>query len=138
MARVRGSRRWHAGLVGAVAALRVPLSLGGGRLTLLLRPTRAAADESVTPTVSTEDVALAGGLPASRRPWRNSCLYRSVAQTHVLRAYGRTAHVALGAGRVEADTVGAHAWVVYDGPEMVEQPTADFVVFRSSAAPRSR
>lgn len=54
-------------------------------------------------------------LPLS--PWRNTCLYRSIAECLVLRYYGVPAAVRLGV-RNEAPPHGAivaHAWVVYPG-----------------------
>jgi len=145
-ARVTGVARWQAGALGAAAALASTASLGRSRLATLLRPNEAGRLRG-----SSADVALAlgvagrglaaldrrlGWVPLAHRPWRNSCLYRSVAQCMVLRWYGRVAYVALGAGFVEGDAVGAHAWVVYDGPEPVERPAADFVTFRPAAPPR--
>lgn len=54
-------------------------------------------------------------LPLS--PWRNTCLYRSIAECQVLRRYGRPAAIRLGV-RNEAPPHGpivAHAWVIYPG-----------------------
>lgn len=69
---------------------------------LALRATRAA-------------VRRLAGLPLS--PWRNTCLYRSIAECLVLRHYGVPAQVRIGV-RNEAPPYGpivAHAWVVYPG-----------------------
>jgi Transglutaminase-like superfamily len=140
-ARVRGAARWRAALVGTAAALGTPASLGGARLERLLKPNRADGEPNAGELALALGVAgiairslarLVGWLPAPVRPWRDSCLYRSAAQCAVLRRYGRVAHLALGARRISHGDVGAHAWVVYDGPELVERPVADFVAFRPS------
>ena len=147
MPRVGGVARWRAAALGAAAAVAAPTVLSGARLDALLR------DAPRTRRVSAERDEVAFALAVSsrllrildrrfrwlrfdRRPWRDSCLYRSVAQCLVLRWYGRAARVALGAGRLDRDAVGAHAWVEYDGPEPVERPAPDFVTFRPSVGRR--
>ncbi|MDB4883139.1 MAG: hypothetical protein JWL95_1905, partial [Gemmatimonadetes bacterium] len=52
--------------------------------------------------------------------WRNTCLYRSVAECLVLRAFGLPAYVVIGvgAGSVTPDVI-AHAWVECDGVRCV-------------------
>lgn len=52
-----------------------------------------------------------------RSPWRNTCLYKSIAECLVLRHYGIPAQIRIGV-RNEAPPDGpivAHAWVVYPG-----------------------
>jgi|GEM_PF-1129738 len=71
-------------------------------------------------------------------PWRNTCLYRSIAECLVMRHYGVPAQIRIGV-RNEAPPHGpivAHAWVVYPGYVEVENhiplapagtlPTRDF------------
>jgi hypothetical protein len=48
-------------------------------------------------------------VPGGR--WRNTCLYRSVAECLVLRGYGEDARLRIGVGS-EASAIVAHAWVV--------------------------
>jgi hypothetical protein len=49
-------------------------------------------------------------------PWRNTCLYRSVAECLALRRYGVPAVVRIGvrAGQGAETPIVAHAWVVRD------------------------
>jgi hypothetical protein len=49
-------------------------------------------------------------------PWRNTCLYRSVAECLALRRYGVPAVVRIGvrAGQGTETPIVAHAWVVRD------------------------
>jgi len=116
----------RAALVGAAAALRVPLWLRGDRWTELLQPPRPAMPRRVPP-----DRALGAALLVLRAlarlpgaPWRNTCLYRSVAHCLLLRRYGIPAVLRIGV-RVDAATgaVLAHAWVVPDPAE--EGPPPD-------------
>jgi hypothetical protein len=113
-------------LTGISAALRVPLWLRGRRWTELLRPHAAAvpgaepANGAVRAALLT--LRLLGRAPAS--PWRNTCLYRSIAECLVLRAYGVDARVRIGVG-TEASEVIAHAWVVRgDQPDAEVDPAA--------------
>lgn len=60
-------------------------------------------------------------LARARLPlWRNTCLYRAVAECVVLRRYGIPSHVALGVTRPgDGSAIGAHAWVVRGDAEPV-------------------
>ena len=52
--------------------------------------------------------------------WRNTCLYRALAECLVLRRYGIACRVELGVTRLgKPAAIGAHAWVVrgHGGPE---------------------
>jgi hypothetical protein len=56
-------------------------------------------------------------LARTRLPWwRNTCLYRALAECLVLRRYGIPCRVELGVTRAEdrGGEIGAHAWVVRD------------------------
>ena len=61
--------------------------------------------------------------------WRDTCLYRSIAQCLVLRTFSRSASLRLGV-RENVRDIKAHAWVEYDGPERVEPPGPDFEELR--------
>jgi hypothetical protein len=99
-------------LTGVRAALAAPRWIDGARLTELLREP-ARRPERRVPRGATGAALLLlrvlARLPGS--PWRNTCLYRSVAECLVLRRYGVPAMLRIGvkngAGEIEA-----HAWVV--------------------------
>ena len=107
-----------AALTGAWAALRTPLWLRGRRWTTLLappataRPGAAPARGSVR--AARAAVRVLAAVPGS--PWRNTCLYRSVAECLVLRRYGAPAVVRIGVRSDDqaAGAIIAHAWVVAD------------------------
>ena len=58
-------------------------------------------------------------LSRTRTAWRNTCLYRSMAQYLVLRDFGRPAAIRIGVQGAD-DEVAAHSWVIYHGPERVQ------------------
>lgn len=107
-----------AALTGAWSALRVPLWLRGRRWQELLVPPAASGAEARLPRgvirASRAGVRVLAALPGS--PWRNTCLYRSVAECLALRRYGVPAVVRIGvrAGRGDETPIVAHAWVVRD------------------------
>lgn len=107
-----------AALTGAWSALRVPFWLRGRRWQELLVPpagTHAAADlPRGVVRASRAGVRLLAAVPGS--PWRNTCLYRSVAECLALRRYGIPAVVRIGvrAGEGSETPIVAHAWVVRD------------------------
>ncbi|HEX8905637.1 MAG TPA: lasso peptide biosynthesis B2 protein [Longimicrobiaceae bacterium] len=106
-------------LAGARAALAAPRWIEGPRLTELLRPPAHSRAESRVPRGATGSalrlIRVLAHLPAS--PWRNTCLYRSVAECLVLRRYGVPAVVKIGVKNGGGD-IHAHAWVVRaDTPE---------------------
>jgi hypothetical protein len=120
-----------AALAGAWAALRAPFWLEGPRLAALLRAPadsrRAAAPPRGAVSAAMRTVGLLARLP--RSPWRNTCLYRSVAECLVLRRYGVPAQVRIG---VRSDAEGgrggeilAHAWVVRAGESGDRAPSSD-------------
>lgn len=154
--------------VGATAALRVPWWLRGRRVEKLLdrsggecareiSPGRtdspATSPGTTDPAATTSPGVLPPPVPLATRaaraainrlakvpfsPWRNTCLYRSIAECLVMRHYGIPALIRIGV-RNEAPPHGpivAHAWVVYPGYVEVEHhiplapaaglPTRDF------------
>lgn len=117
----------RAAAVGAWAALRTPAWLTASRMQLLMAP--PAPREPVPPPraalrASRAALRMLGYLP--RSPWRNTCLYRSVAECLLLRAHGAAAMLRIG---VRPDERGgeilAHAWVVHLQPDGTAIPTAD-------------
>ncbi|HEX2081600.1 MAG TPA: lasso peptide biosynthesis B2 protein [Longimicrobium sp.] len=107
-----------AALTGAWCALRAALWLRGDRWRELLTPPAAARPGASAPRgvvrASRAGVRLLARLP--RSPWRNTCLYRSVAECLALRRYGVPAVVRIGvrSGGEGEDPILAHAWVVAD------------------------
>lgn len=128
-------------IVGAWAGLRAPFWTSGSRLHAVVdeRYAAAAGTRSIEGPGPAADPRVVAALRAAKRTlallarsrflWRNTCLYRSVAECLVLRYYGRAAFVRIGV-RYDAGTastgmdehllVQAHAWVMYTGPERVE------------------
>ncbi|HEX2203508.1 MAG TPA: lasso peptide biosynthesis B2 protein [Longimicrobium sp.] len=105
-----------AALTGLWAALSVPRWLRGTRLTSLMHPPAVweagAAPARGSVRAAHAAVRVLAGVPLL--PWRNTCLYRSVAECLVLRRYGVPAVVRIGV-KNEAPPHGpiaAHAWVV--------------------------
>ncbi|HEX8693177.1 MAG TPA: lasso peptide biosynthesis B2 protein [Longimicrobium sp.] len=120
------TRRHAAALVGAWAALRVPFWLRGRRLQALLRPSAPARADAAVPRGALggamRTVALLARVPGS--PWRNTCLYRSVAECLVLRRYGVPAQLRIGVkSEGEGGEIAAHAWVARPGdPALAASP----------------
>lgn len=114
--------------IGVAAALRVPLWLRGSRVTELVRDRGPLGKEQGDPD---DALRAAHGalriLARTRLPWwRNTCLYRAVAQCLVLRRYGIPCHVELGVARrrdVPAP-IAAHAWVERAGAAGGPSPEA--------------
>jgi transglutaminase superfamily protein len=68
-------------------------------------------------------------LARTRLPWwRNTCLYRALAECLVLRRYGVACRVELGVTR-SGEALGAHAWVVRGAGEP-EPSAGSMAVFR--------
>jgi hypothetical protein len=101
-------------LAGVRAALSVPRWLEGPRMASLLHPADvrpgAAAPRGAVRSAMTVGQVLAR-VPGS--PWRNTCLYRSVAECLVLRRYGVPARLCIGVRSegAEGGAITAHAWV---------------------------
>ena len=99
-------------LAGARAALESRRWIDGPRLAELLREPAAAAEARVPRgAVGAAMVLLKLLARVPRSPWRNTCLYRSVAECLVLRRYGVPAVLRIGVRSGDAD-IEAHAWVV--------------------------
>lgn len=104
---------------GVASALRVPLRLRGGLRPLLAEapaPWRGEADPALALRAARLTLRLLARLPAS--PWRNTCLYRGVAECLVLRAHGTPAVLRIGvrAAAAPGGPVEAHAWVERSAP----------------------
>ena len=105
-------------VTGVWAALRVPLWLRGRRWTELLSPpagAAAAAPPRGAARAARGAVRVLAAVPGS--PWRNTCLYRSVAECLALRRYGVPAVVRIGVRAADGpgkQPILAHAWVVMD------------------------
>jgi len=99
-------------LAGVHAALSSPRWIEGARLTELLRDPPPAPERRVprgATGAAMRLLRLLALLPGST--WRNTCLYRSVAECLVLRRYGVPAILKIGVRNGSGD-IEAHAWVV--------------------------
>lgn len=101
---------------GVAAAVRVPVYLRGMRLRALMEPPTSGTHGAEAPRgavgAAYRCVALLARVPGL--PWRNTCLYRSVAECLVLRRYGVPAYVRIGVRNEDPPhgAIVAHAWVV--------------------------
>jgi hypothetical protein len=102
-------------LAGARAALAVPRWLEGPHMARLLQPSSHVLPGAAPPRGAIRSamtlVQLLARVPGS--PWRNTCLYRSVAECLVLRRYGVSARLCIGVRSegAEGGAISAHAWV---------------------------
>lgn len=100
-------------VAGARAALASPRWIDGPRLAELLREDAGAHADARVPRgamgVAMLLIKALSRIPGS--PWRNTCLYRSVAECLVLRRYGVPATLKIGVRSGSGD-IEAHAWVV--------------------------
>ena len=104
--------------LGARAAWRAPAIISHGLAELLAPPPRASVGDGVDArlAVRASYAAIARLARVAPGRWRNTCLYRSVAECLVLRAHGLPARVVIGVGTSgDAEDVIAHAWVECDG-----------------------
>ena len=106
--------------VGVIGAWRAPTVIANGLSALIAAPVAVASaaartvDASLASRAAHAAVARLARVAPAR--WRNSCLYRSVAECVALRAIGLPARVVIGVGTsATADDVIAHAWVECDG-----------------------
>jgi len=108
-------------LAGARAAWRAPKVIESGLAVLLTAPassSRARPDPTREARLASRGAHAAVWRLARVAPsrWRNSCLYRSVAECLALRALDLPARVVIGVGAASpADEVIAHAWVECEG-----------------------
>ncbi len=127
-------RRPAAYAIGVAAALSVPLWLRGGtsRLADLIRAPgplgRRGGDPADALRAAHRTLRV---LARTRLPWwRNTCLYRALAECLVLRRYGIPCRVELGVTRPGGPTaIGAHAWVVRGDAE-TEPSAGSMIVLR--------
>jgi len=121
------SGRAAAVAAGAVTALQAPLWLGRGKLVRLIgQPAPIAPIDLIGAThaaraalaVRAAHVTLRWLSRAAFPVWRNTCLYRAVAECLVLRRYGIPCRLELGvAGHDAPGRITAHAWVVRAGDD---------------------
>jgi len=127
-------RRPAAYAIGVAAALAVPLWLRGktSRLANLIRTPgplgRRGGDPADALRAAHRTLRV---LARTRLPWwRNTCLYRALAECLVLRRYGIPCRVELGVTRPgDTTAIGAHAWVVR-GDAGSEPSTGSLIVLR--------
>jgi hypothetical protein len=120
------TQRLLAMAIGAAAALRSPLWITGSRLQRLLHDSPNVSRGSRHAEIATRASLLAlrvlARLPLL--PWRNTCLYRSVAECLALRSCGIGCRLELGVSRDAAsgDSIVAHAWVERGDRAPVDHP----------------
>jgi hypothetical protein len=101
--------------IGISAAVRSPRWIGGSHLDQLVRdqerPLLVSRDPALAMKASAVALRLLARLPFT--PWRNTCLYRSVAECIALRHCGVAARLRLGVahGSESEGAITAHAWV---------------------------
>lgn len=119
----------RAAYVGMSAAMRAPFWVSGARLKSALDADAGSYQRGGHPDQALVlALRVANGavrhLSGTRTMWRNTCLYRSMAQYLVLRRYGRSAAIRIGVKgarkHIDDGEVTAHSWVVYNGPERVQ------------------
>lgn len=119
--------------MGIGAALRTPAWLGDSRLRTLIdvpEPTGGQVDEHRTAVrCALGTIRVLGRIPLL--PWRNTCLYRSVAECLVWRRLGVPCRLRIGVRRDVAawEALEAHAWVERAG---VPMPDPSHVPLRPS------
>lgn len=111
-------------VAGVAAAARVPVYLRGTRLRALMEPPPAGGSRGAEAPrgavgavgAAVRCVGLLARVPGL--PWRDTCLYRSVAECLVLRRYGVPAYVRIGVRNENPPhgAIAAHAWVVRAAP----------------------
>lgn len=128
-----GARSFY---VGLRAALRAPLWVSGARLRSALEAEAAPDTRTLLPD---PDLVLAlrvangfvRHLSKTHTAWRNTCLYRTVAQYLVLKDFGRSAGIRIGVqDPANRKPMLAHSWVIYHGPEPVQDGGESFEELR--------
>jgi hypothetical protein len=102
-------------MTGVLAAVRAPRVIETSLKTLLDPPVVSTAEPrecARSIRAAHRTLRLLAMIPGGR--WRNTCLFRSVAECEVRRARGWPARVAIGVGSVEAQVI-AHSWVEIAG-----------------------
>jgi hypothetical protein len=122
--------------VGLRAALRAPLWVSGSRLRSALE---AEAEPDTRTLLADPELVLAlrvangavRHLSKTHTAWRNTCLYRTMAQYLVLKDFGKSAAIRIGVQGPEAEeSLKAHSWVIYHGPEPVQDGGESFEELR--------
>jgi len=119
-------------VIGAVSALTVPLRLRGSGIARLIRGVPPLGRERGDPTNALRAAhRMLRILARARLPWwRNTCLYRAVAECLVLRYYGIPSRVRLGVARPgDESPIHAHAWSLRGNDSLAEAPNS-LVVLR--------
>ena len=101
--------------IGALAALRAPRLINSSLRTLIdpaPRSSRSPVDSDRAIRFALGALQVLARVPGSY--WRNTCLYRSVAECAVRRARGWPARVVIGVGKERSDVI-AHSWVEVTG-----------------------
>ena len=122
--------------VGLRAALRAPLWVSGAELRSALEAEAAPdtrtllADQELVLALRVANGAVRH-LSKTHTAWRNTCLYRSMAQYLVLKDFGKSAAIRIGVqGPEDEAALKAHSWVIYHGPESVEDGGESFEELR--------
>lgn len=127
--------------IGLRAAWIAPSVIGHSLGSLLAIPPGAPSLGGVTDapdarlSVRVSHAALARLARVRPSRWRNTCLYRSVAECLVLRAVGLPARIVIGVGASAVDAgVIAHAWVECAGVDCLStRGLAELETFASPA-----
>ena len=122
--------------VGLRAALRAPLWVSGPNLRSALEAEAAhdtrtlLADQELVLALRVANGAVRH-LSKTHTAWRNTCLYRSMAQYLVLKDFGKSAAIRIGVQGPENEAeLKAHSWVIYHGPESVQDGGESFEELR--------
>lgn len=105
--------------IGIGAALRTPSWLRDGRYRRLVEGVEQRHPSPVAPDLGLRaaraTLRVLGRVPLL--PWRNTCLYRSVAECLVLSRVGIACRLRVGVrhGAAQPGSVEAHAWVEWAG-----------------------
>jgi hypothetical protein len=125
--------RLRAYAIGATTALAVPVHLLGGGLGTLVRdpgplpPARGDPTDALRAALRMLQLLARARLPW----WRNTCLYRAVAECLVLRRYGIRSRVQLGVARPgDGSPISAHAWSTHGSGDLSLQTLRSLVVLR--------
>jgi hypothetical protein len=103
---------------GIRAAWRAPETIARGLKVLIESPTASGARSPATARdarlASRVSHVVTARLARLSSRWRNTCLYRSVAECVALRALGLPARLVIGVGAPGTEVI-AHAWVECEG-----------------------
>jgi hypothetical protein len=123
--------------VGVRAAWSAPALIGRRLAPLLQRPSSTPLSRAVDArrAVRASHAMLARLARVYGARWRNTCLYRSVAECLVLRSFGLPAFVVIGVGTgADPADVIAHAWVECEGVQCLStRGQAELEAFASRA-----